>query len=75
MPTFDFNSFKKFVKQWIREHPEGTLQDLRDFCEELIPPHQFSANEWVVDQTVSWYRHVLDHRDLAEYSEEDEMVE
>ena len=75
MPVFDFNSFKKSVKQWIREHPEGSLHELRDYCEELIPPNQYTVNNWVVDQTVSWYRHILDHREFQEVGEDDELVD
>jgi hypothetical protein len=75
MPTFDFNSFKKFVKQWIRENPDGTIHELRDYCEELIPPQHFAANQWIVEQTVSWYRHILDHRDMMELREDEDMVE
>lgn len=60
---FDFNDFKRSVKDWIRENPSGSVQELRDFCEERIPSNQYAANEWVVDQTVSWYRHILAHRE------------
>lgn len=74
---FDFNEFKRSVKDWIKHNPSGTTQDLRDFCEEKIPSHQYAANEWVVDQTVSWYKHILAQRDYTQktghgvYSEED----
>ena len=61
---FDFNSFKRSVKEWIRANPNGTMADLRDYCEEQIPPSQFAANEWLVDQTLSWYRHILDRREV-----------
>ena len=62
---FDVNEFKKRVKQWIAEHPQGEAADLVDYCEELIPPQQFSANKWLVEQTVSWYRHVLVQREIS----------
>lgn len=62
----DFNEFKKSVKEWIRSNPEGTITDLRDYCEELIPSTHFSSHAWVIDQTVSWYRHILNHRDLQD---------
>ena len=68
---FDVNAFKKQVKVWIAEHPQGEIADLVDFCEELIPPQQFSANKWLVDQTVSWYRHVLVQRDITQTAEDD----
>ena len=61
----DYNQFKKTVKEWIKENPEGTTVDLRDFCEDQIPPAQFAANEWLIDQTVAWYRHILNHRELV----------
>ncbi len=62
----DLNSFKKQVKVWIKENPEGTIHDLRDFCEEMIPANQFAAYGWLVDQTVGWYKHILDHRKISE---------
>jgi len=62
---FDPNSFKRAVKVWIKNNPEGTELELEDFCEEQIPPHQLAANEWIVTQTLSWYRHILAQRDIA----------
>lgn len=75
MPLFDFNYFKKSIKEWIRNHPDGSMSDLRDFCEDLIPAQQYAANEWLIDQTLSWYRHILDHRDLQGLSEDVEAVD
>ncbi len=70
---FDSNKFKRAVKDWMREHPEGSEADLVDFCEEQIPPQQFSAHRWLVDQTLSWYRHVLVSREMHKsYSALDE---
>lgn len=72
MSMFDFNGFKKSVKEWIRLHPNGTSNDLRDFCEEAIPPQHFAANEWIIDQTLSWYSHILSSRDTKkEFGEEE----
>ncbi len=62
---FDPNSFKRAVKEWIRENPDGTESELEDYCEDQIPPQQFSANRWLVDHTLSWYRHILAQRDVA----------
>jgi len=61
--TFDSNAFKKAAKDWIRENPDGALQDFTDFCEEQIPSTQFAAYGWLLEQTVSWYRHILARRD------------
>lgn len=61
---FDCNRFKRSVKEWMREHPDGSVSDLVDFCEEQIPSHQYSAHQWLVEQTVSWYRHILAQRDV-----------
>ena len=61
----DPNSFKRSVKDWMRDHPAGTEADLVDYCEELIPPSRFAASQWLVEQTLSWYRHILTHRELT----------
>ena len=61
---FDHNIFKRSVKDWMKSNPEGSLADLVDFCEELIPPQSFSTSRWIVDQTVSWYKHILAHREM-----------
>lgn len=62
---FDANRFKRAVKDWIREHPEGSEADLVDFCEEQIPPAQFAAHQWLVEHTLSWYKHILTQRQHA----------
>ncbi|MBM4252340.1 MAG: hypothetical protein FJ146_10250 [Deltaproteobacteria bacterium] len=75
---FDANRFKKSVKEWMRAHPDGTEADLADYCEELIPPAQFTANQWLVEQTVSWYRYVLAQRrreyDGTDFEDEEASV-
>jgi len=61
---FDVNHFKRSVKDWIRVNPQGTLVDLRDYCDEIVPPQSYAANNWLIDQTLSWYRHVLERREM-----------
>ena len=62
---FDSNQFKRSVKDWMRSNPEGSLAELTDYCEELIPPQQYAAHKWLVEHTVSWYRHILTHREIS----------
>lgn len=59
---FDVNSFKKSVKEWIRVNTDGTEIDLRDYCDELVPAQQYQANQWLIEQTLSWYKHILERR-------------
>jgi hypothetical protein len=59
---FDTNKFKRSVKDWVRDNPNGSMEDFVDFCEELIPPAQFNAYGWLVEQTLGWYDHVLSTR-------------
>jgi hypothetical protein len=59
---FDANQFKRAVKDWIRSNPEGTETDLVDFCEDQIPPHHYATHQWLIEHTVSWYRHILAQR-------------
>ena len=58
----DFNKFKRNVKDWMLQHPDGSVQALMDFCEEAIPSNQFAAYQWLVEQTVDWYQQVLVYR-------------
>jgi hypothetical protein len=62
---FDTNKFKRTVKKWVRDNPNGTMEDLVDFCEDLIPPAQLSVYGWLVEQTAGWYEHVLHTRRSA----------
>jgi hypothetical protein len=72
---FDTNKFKRSVKDWVRENPHGSLEDLVDFCEEQIPGAQFKAYGWLVEQTAGWYEHILSTRRSArlldQYESED----
>ena len=58
----EINQFKKEVKEWIQTNPDGTLEALADYCEELIPPAQFASYQWLVTQTLSWYEQILKDR-------------
>jgi hypothetical protein len=59
---FDPNRFKRSVKDWMKSHPDGTEAELVDFCEEQIPAAQYAAYQWLVEHTLSWYRHILAQR-------------
>lgn len=70
---FDANRFKRAVKDWVRSNPQGSLAEFVDFCEDQIPPSQFSSHQWLVEQSVSWYRHVLANREtLSRAGDEDD---
>ena len=56
---FDPNKFKRSVKEWVKKNSSGSLDDFVCFCEEQIPPAHFTANRWLIDQSVSWYKYVL----------------
>jgi hypothetical protein len=70
---FDTNTFKRSIKEWIRENPKASVEELTDFCEELIPSQQFVSHGWLVEQTVGWYEHVLNsRRHLRAYNVDEE---
>jgi len=59
---FDANQFKRSVKDWMKLHPTATEVELVDFCEEQIPASQYASYEWLVEHTVSWFRHIVAQR-------------
>lgn len=59
---FDTNNFKRSIKEWVKTNPRGTIEDLVDYCEDLIPVTQYQSHGWLIEQTVGWYEHVLSHR-------------
>jgi len=63
---FDANSFKRSVKEWIRANPDGSVNDIMDYCEEQIPPAQFASYQWLVNQTLEWYKHILTQREASQ---------
>jgi hypothetical protein len=69
---FDANHFKRSVKDWIRSNPEATLNDLQDFCDEQIPVNQYSSYQWLLDQTLDWYKHILAHREISRNYHQDD---
>jgi hypothetical protein len=69
---FDCNKFKRAVKDWMQLNPNGSVDELMEFCEELIPPQQYTAHQWLVEQTTSWYKHVLSQRDAQKRYRHDE---
>ncbi len=70
--NLDTNKFKQSVKVWIRENPQGSINDLVDYCEAQIPPAQFTHYQWLLEHTVSWYKHILASRDALKVQEDDE---
>lgn len=74
---FDTNKFKRSVKDWVRANPHGSMDDLIDYCEELIPASQFKAYNWLVEQTTGWYAHILNTRQtsrLLDHHESEDMA-
>jgi hypothetical protein len=71
---FDCNNFKRAVKEWMQNNPAAEEAELVDFCEELIPAQHFMTHQWLVEQTVSWFRHVLTQRERSKmYSSAEEQ--
>jgi hypothetical protein len=56
---FDTNQFKRAVKDWVRDHPTASVTELNDYCEELIPAPQYQSHNWLIEQTLGWYQHML----------------
>lgn len=69
----DYNNFKKKIKEWMNLYPEGTIDDLIDYCEELIPSHQYSSYSWLIEQTAEWYKYILTQRKFIEEQLDDEQ--
>jgi hypothetical protein len=67
----DTNKFKQSIKHWVQSHPDSNEQSFRDFCEELIPPQHYATYEWLVDQSVSWYNHMMTQKESAKLAYED----
>lgn len=70
----DVNSFKKDIKEWIKANPLANVDELRDECESLIPPHQLASYDWLIEQTVAWYSHVLASRQWQKSADGDDEV-
>jgi hypothetical protein len=66
----DVNAFKKDIKEWMHSHPYGSIEDFNDYCESLIPPALLTGYSWLIDQSVSWYTHVLSSRDWQSMADE-----
>ena len=63
------NNFKKEIRAWVRSNEDGTLEDFVDFCEDLIPPHQYSSYSWLLEQSSQWFQHVIKHRELSNHAD------
>ncbi len=70
----DNNEFKRKVKDWIKKNPAGSEQELTEYCEDLIPPADFSNQKWLIDQTIHWYRYVIAERDSAYLPEDGDDI-
>ena len=57
------NEFKKRIKKWMDDNPFAQETDLVKYCKKIIPENELKANQWLLDQTVSWYKHILLIRD------------
>ena len=69
---FDVNFFKRSVKEWIRVNPQGTEHDLRDYCDEIVPTVQYQTHRWLIEHTLSWYRHIIERREKESHHEFEE---
>ncbi|MBP9707133.1 MAG: hypothetical protein KBD78_05770 [Oligoflexales bacterium] len=64
---FDANAFKKKAKFWVESNPSGSLEEFIDFCEEMIPSGQFASNQWLLEQTVNWFRYIIKQREISNH--------
>lgn len=71
MTTLDINLFKTSLKDFAKDHPGADMEQFVDFCESLIPPHQFTMYQWLVEQASSWYEFVLSQQSSSSIGEEE----
>ena len=73
---FNINTFKRNIKEWLKENPYATVEELSDFCEEQIPSSQFASYKWLIEQTQAWYENILKTRtsDLDEQENSDDQI-
>lgn len=64
----NINSYKRLIKAWTENHPEGKVDDFIDFCEELIPPSEYIAHQWLIQESTAWFQHLLDNKKHQKFS-------
>jgi len=72
--AFDTNSFKRNIKNWVQNNPQATEIELLDQCEKIIPTKQYSCCQWLVHQTLAWYKFILKQRKSISTSNEEKNI-
>ncbi|MFK7873519.1 MAG: hypothetical protein AB8C84_10225 [Oligoflexales bacterium] len=55
---FHVNEFKRNMKSWAREHPEGNEEQFMDYCDSQVDPEYYATHGWLLEQARSWFRYV-----------------
>ena len=58
MEALDINNIKAQIASWILKNPTASQDQLRNYCEEIIPPNKIVALKWLVDCSVNWHSYL-----------------
>ena len=70
---FDRNRFKKSVKIWMVKNQGASVNELKQYCQTLIPKEHIRQEKWLIEQTTQWYKHILSMKN-KEHSSADYFV-
>ncbi|MDD9951216.1 MAG: hypothetical protein OXT67_06575 [Zetaproteobacteria bacterium] len=59
---FDRNEYKRKIKVWMLENPSASVLECEDYCHHLIPSRELTAHQWLVEETLSWFKAIQDKR-------------
>lgn len=55
---FDRNDYKRKMKRWISTNRTASILECEDYCHGLIPARELPAYEWLVEETLSWFKSI-----------------
>lgn len=59
---FDKNEFKQQFRQFVETHTHASEKDAQDFCYSLIPAEAIVKNQWLIEQSIQWFRWIKNQR-------------
>jgi tRNA (mo5U34)-methyltransferase len=52
---FNYEEFKRKLEKWLQNHPNCTLDEIKNCYRTILSKKDYLQNKWIVDDIINWY--------------------
>ena len=67
----EISLYKFKINNWIVSNPHASEEQLRNYCEQVLPVNKLVALSWLIECSVNWQKYRFHRNDILNTSDPD----